>query len=53
MEKQQLIEKIEALRSIMIRTAAHQSLSSAEIQHLSSHLDQLLNQYERLVRSHA
>ncbi|MCQ2011306.1 MAG: aspartyl-phosphate phosphatase Spo0E family protein [Sporolactobacillus sp.] len=50
MDKQELIKKIEALRNVMSQAARYQPLTSPEIQHMSHHLDQLLNQYDRLVR---
>ncbi|MCO7125300.1 aspartyl-phosphate phosphatase Spo0E family protein [Sporolactobacillus shoreicorticis] len=50
MDKQELIGKIEALRSVMSQVARYQPLTSPEIQHMSHHLDQLLNQYDRLAQ---
>ncbi|EST10302.1 aspartyl-phosphate phosphatase Spo0E family protein [Sporolactobacillus laevolacticus] len=48
MNKKELIGEIELMRSMMTRAAAHEPLTSPEIQHMSHRLDQLLNQYERL-----
>ncbi|MCO7177066.1 Spo0E family sporulation regulatory protein-aspartic acid phosphatase [Sporolactobacillus kofuensis] len=50
MNKKELIGQIELVRSMMTSVAAHEPLTSPEIQHMSHHLDDLLNQYERLFR---
>lgn len=50
MDRHELLGKIEILRSMMTSAAIDEPLTSPNIQHMSHHLDQLLNQYERLVR---
>lgn len=50
MNKRDLSKKIEKLRDQLVLTAVEEPLSSPKIQHMSRRLDQLLNNYEQLIR---
>lgn len=48
--EQVLKAKIEALRASMISITEKTSLSSSMVVQISSHLDQLLNEYDRFMK---
>lgn len=51
MNKQSLLEDIEAHRRKMVSQASHSSLSNEKVIILSKKLDNLLNKYDRLMKN--